>query len=50
MRLRIVFRFVAEPISVGIVIPRSLVPGDAVNDLVADVGMFETNTDELPNL
>src|SRR5262249_13816821 len=45
--LGIVFRLVAKAIGVGIVVPRALVTRDAIDDLVADIGMFEADTDEL---
>ena len=47
LRLGIVLRPIAEAMGVGIVVPRALVAGDAVDDLVADIGMLKANTDQL---
>ena len=45
--LRIVLRPVAEPLGVRIVVPGTPVVRDAIDDLVADVGMLEPDPDEL---
>src|SRR5206468_4241026 len=44
---RIVLRPVAEAVRVRIVVPRALVARDAVDDLEADLGVFEPDTHEL---
>ena len=46
-RLRIILRPVSEPLGVGIVIPGTPVVGDAVDDLIANIGMLKPDAHEL---
>src|SRR5258706_15074351 len=45
--LAVVLRLVAEAIGVGVVVPRALVPRDAVDDLELDARMVDADGDEL---